>query len=64
MWYVVILIGVLVVSSLFSPSLAASPLGNNVTDYCGTYEAVGATNPAKEPAGRSRDYTARSRGRE
>jgi hypothetical protein len=31
-----------------SPRLwAASPLGDYVTDYCGTYEAVGVTHPAE-----------------
>lgn len=48
MWYIFILI--FAVTLFPGPSHAGqyvSPLGEVVTDYCGTYEAVGATNPEK-----------------
>ena len=47
----IIIIAVALAIGLFtapsSRSWATSPLGNHVTEYCGTYEAVGVKDPAK-----------------
>ena len=44
---VALTLGIALLTALSPRSWAASPLGDYVTEYCGTYEAVGVKDPAK-----------------